>query len=157
MEARQDLQRRGALKMKRRTRLGLAAAMGLFATGQAAGKSAGDVFGLWQHPENGSRIEIYPCAGLVCARIVRASDGQGTDTKNPDPNLRGRPVVGLVIIAGASQTGTATWSGDLYNRIDGRTYAGRIKLKSTDRIDLTGCMAVVLCRTVSWRRVSGNH
>lgn len=114
--------------------------------------AAEDAFGVWQHPENGSLIETYPCGPGLCARIEKIADGQTTDHRNVDPEQRGRPILGLVIVSQATREGPDSWSGRIYNRIDGRTYEGRLTLKDRDRLELTGCTAVVICRTVSWRR-----
>ena len=80
-------------------------------------------------------------------------DGQKTDDKNPDPAKKGRPIVGLVIMQGAKKTGPATWSGQLYNRADGKTYSGTLTVKSKDTVDLAGCVAAVFCSTTTFTRV----
>lgn len=112
-----------------------------------------DAFGIWQHPENGSLIETYPCGGDMCAKIKKIADGQTTDRNNPDEALRGKPIIGLVIVSHATQAGPESWSGKIYNRIDGRTYEGQLTVKGRDRLELTGCTAVIVCRTVTWRRM----
>lgn len=132
--------------------LQLAAAIGLHAAA-AAGQAADDAFGTWKHPENDSQIEIYPCRGGLCARIVATSDAQKFDHKNPDPDLRRRPILGLVIVNGATQSGEAQWTGALYNRADGQFYDGHLRVVSRSRLELTGCTMVVLCRTVTWQRI----
>lgn len=111
------------------------------------------VFGVWQHPENGSRIRLAPCGAGLCGTVVHVADGQKTDDKNPNPALRTRPILGMPIIVEAKKTGAATWAGNLYNRIDGGTYAGRLQVKNRGELDMTGCTAIVICRTVTWRRV----
>ena len=58
-----------------------------------------------------------------------------------------------MIVSQATREGPESWSGQIYNRIDGRTYDGRLTLKDRNRLELTGCTAVIICRTVSWRRV----
>jgi uncharacterized protein (DUF2147 family) len=125
----------------------------VMATGQAVAQAADDAFGIWQHPENGSNIEIYRCGDGLCARILRTTDTQKTDDKNPDVSKRKVPVIGLVIISGAKKTAVDTWAGSLYNRADGGMYAGKITVKSKDAIELSGCTAVVICKSVIWRRV----
>lgn len=131
----------------------LAAAMLLGLTQAALAQSADDAFGVWRHPENGSHVEIYKCGDGLCAKIAKVTDGQKTDDKNPDAAKRARPIVGLVIMQSAKKSGDNAWSGSLYNRADGGTYAGKITVKSKDQIDLSGCTAVVLCKTVTWSRV----
>ena len=129
-----------------------------FATAMALGtlahaQTAEDAFGVWLNPENGSHTEFYKCGAGLCAKIVKATDGQKTDDKNPDAAKRSRPVVGLVIMQGAKKTGTASWAGALYNRADGGSYSGTITVKGKDALDLAGCTAVILCKTLTWTRV----
>ena len=128
----------------------LAAAL---ACGAASAQSAEDAFGVWLNPENGSNIEFYKCGGDgLCAKITKVTDGQKTDDKNPDPAKRNRPIVGLVIMENAKKSGVK-WSGTLYNRENGKSYSGTVTVKSKDAVDLAGCVAAVLCRTVTWTRI----
>jgi uncharacterized protein (DUF2147 family) len=125
----------------------------LMPTAASAGPAL-SVFGVWQHPENGSRIEVYPCqTGRLCVRIVAIGDGQQNDDKNPEPKLRSRPIIGLMIMSGAERTADGSWSGRLYNRNDGQFYDGIVAPAGTDKLKLTGCAVVVLCRTLIWHRV----
>jgi uncharacterized protein (DUF2147 family) len=119
----------------------------------AAAQKADDAVGVWLNPDNGSNVEFYKCGEGVCGKIVKITDGQKTDDKNPKPANRDRPIVGLVIMNGAKKTGDNKWSGKLYNRENGKTYAGTVTVKSKDELDLSGCVALVLCKTVTWTRV----
>lgn len=135
-------------------RLALVVALGLAAGSHcAAAQTAEEAFGVWRHPENGSHVEMSKCGDALCAKIVAVVDDQKTDDKNPDVALRNRPVVGLPIMVDAKKTGPASWSGNLYNRADGKTYAGTITVKSADALDLKGCVMSVLCKTLTWTRV----
>ncbi len=133
---------------------GIAAAslMGI-AAGAATAQSADDAFGTWRHPENGSNVDVYKCGDGLCAKISKVVDGQKTDDKNPDAAKRSRPIVGLVIMSGAKKAGDNAWKGSLYNRADGGTYSGTLTVKSKTAMDLSGCTAVVLCKTTTWTRV----
>jgi uncharacterized protein (DUF2147 family) len=119
----------------------------------SSAQTAEDAFGVWRHPENGSHVEMYKCSENLCAKIVKVVDTQKTDDKNPDASRRGRPVVGLVIMSGAKKTDANSWAGSIYNRVDGGTYSGTITVKSKDALDLAGCTAVILCKTLTWTRV----
>lgn len=119
----------------------------------AFAQSAQDAFGTWQHPENGSHVEMYKCGEGLCAKITKVTDGQKTDDKNPDASKRDRPIVGLVIMSGAKKKGDNGWTGTLYNRADGASYSGTITVKGKDALDLTGCTAMILCKTATWKRV----
>lgn len=124
------------------------------ACGPAAAQSADDAFGVWLNPENGSNIEFYKCGGDgLCAKLTKVTDGQTTDDKNPDPAKRNQPIIGLVIMENAKRSGANKWSGTLYNRENGKSYSGSITVKSKDAVDLSGCVAVVLCRAVTWTRI----
>jgi len=134
-----------------------AAAAGLvalsLASAPAAAQKAEDALGVWRNPENGSNVEFYKCGESVCGKIVKVVDGQKTDDKNPDAAKRNRPIVGLVIMQGAKKTGDNKWSGNLYNRENGSTYSGTVTVKSKNELDLSGCVAMVLCKTLTWTRV----
>jgi uncharacterized protein (DUF2147 family) len=126
----------------------------LMAFGAAAyGQTAADALGVWENPENKSHTEFCKCGAGVCGKIVKVVDGQKTDDNNPDPAKRSRPIVGLVIMQGAKQNGPASWSGALYNRADGKTYSGTLTVKSKNAVELSGCVAIIFCKTVTFTRV----
>ena len=124
------------------------------ASGTASAQAAEDAFGVWLNPENQSNVEFYRCGEGLCAKVTKVSDGQKTDDKNPDAAKRNRPIVGLVIMEGAKKSGESKWSGTLYNRADGKSYSGTITVKSKSSLDLSGCVALVVCRTTTWTRVN---
>jgi uncharacterized protein (DUF2147 family) len=119
----------------------------------AYAQTAEDAFGVWENPENKSHTEFYRCGEGVCGKIVKVVDGQKTDDKNPDPAKRSRPIVGLVIMQGAKKTGPNKWAGQLYNRAEGKSYSGTLTVKSKTALDLSGCVAVVFCKTTTLTRV----
>ena len=116
-------------------------------------QTADDAIGVWENPENKSHTEFYKCGDGVCGKIVKVVDGQKTDDKNPDPAKQKRPIVGLVIMQGAKKTGANKWSGTLYNRADGKEYSGTVTVKTKNTLDLSGCVAAVFCKTVTFTRV----
>jgi len=124
------------------------------ASGVALAQTAEDAFGVWLNPENQSNVEFYRCGEGLCAKITKVSDAQKTDDKNPDAAKRNRPIVGLVIMEGAKKSGANTWSGTLYNRADGKSYSGTVTVKAKNTLDLSGCVALVVCRTTTWTRVN---
>lgn len=136
-----------------RQRLAALVTAAVMLPGVSSAQTAEDAFGVWRHPENGSHVEMYKCGGGLCAKIVKVVDAQKTDDKNPDAARRGRPIVGLVIMSGAKKTAANSWAGSIYNRADGGTYSGTITVKSKDALDLAGCTAIILCKTLTWTRV----
>jgi uncharacterized protein (DUF2147 family) len=137
--------------MKTKLMAGIAA-FALIATPVLA-QTAEDAIGVWENPENKSHTEFYKCGDGVCGKIVKVVDGQKTDDKNPDPAKQKRPIVGLVIMQGAKKTSANKWSGTLYNRADGKEYSGTVTVKTKNTLDLSGCVAAVFCKTVTFTRV----
>ena len=117
-------------------------------------QAAEDAFGAWLNPDDKSNIELYKCGEGLCAKITKLVDEKATDEKNPDAAKRSRPIVGLVIMDGAKKSGANKWSGTLYNPTDGKSYSGTVTIKTKDAVDLSGCVAYVLCRTTTWTRVN---
>ena len=135
--------------------IGALAALGAFGAGSAFAQTADDAFGTWRHPENGSLIEIYKCGGGLCAKVTKVADPSRKDDKNPDPKLRSRPVVGVVIMNGAKKTGDKTWAGKLYNTQDGDTYNGTVTVVSKTTLKLEGCvLGGMICQGPTWTRVN---
>lgn len=137
-----------------KTLAAVAGLLGLLAPASvASAQTAEDAFGVWLNPENQSNVEFYKCGDGLCGKITKATDGPKTDEKNPDPTKRSRPIVGLVIMQSAKRSGSNAWAGTLYNRADGKSYSGTVTVKSKSQLDLSGCVALVLCRTTTWTRV----
>ncbi len=120
----------------------------------AMAQTAEDAFGTWRHPENGSLINVYSCGGGLCAKVVKVAEPGRKDEKNPDPKLRSRPVVGVVIMNGAKKTGANSWSGKLYNTQDGETYNGTVTVADKNTLKLQGCvLGGLICQGPTWTRV----
>jgi uncharacterized protein (DUF2147 family) len=124
------------------------------AGGPASAQVAEDAFGFWLNPDDKSHIEFFKCSENLCARITKLADAKATDQKNPDPAKRDRSIVGLVIMEGAKKSAANKWSGTLYNPTDGKSYSGTVTIKTKDSVDLSGCVAYVLCKTTSWTRIN---
>lgn len=75
------------------------------------------------------------------------------DRLNPDPSLRGRRIVGIRIF-GNGQPARDGWVGTLYNPLDGKTYTGKMRVKSPGELELSGCvLAGLLCQSQVWTRI----
>ena len=147
-----------------------AAAMGLLTAaffapcGQSQAASA-DPTGYWYKPdaERESKIQIFKCGKsktLLCAKIAwlkNPNDSQGRalhDIRNEDPSMHDRPIVGLMIFEGLTQSAPATWTGQIYNPEDGHTYSATLTLLSRKEILLRGCKAWLLCGEKQWLRTT---
>ncbi len=147
-----------------------AAAMGLLTAaflapcGQSQAASV-DPTGYWYKPdaERESKIQIFKCGKsktLLCAKIAwlkNPDDSQGRalhDIRNEDPSMRDRPIVGLMIFAGLTQSAPSTWTGQIYNPEDGHIYSATLTVLSRKEILLRGCKAWLLCGEKQWLRTT---
>jgi uncharacterized protein (DUF2147 family) len=92
--------------------------------------------GVWLHDSKRIRLEIKPCGGELCGKLVWfrwPNDAEGlplVDLKNPDPALRTRPLLGLTVLSGLRRAGDGTWKdGDIYNPDDGREYSVNLSVQ----------------------------
>jgi len=144
---------------------GLLVAVLLAAVG-AHGAGAGDIRGNWKTEKGESLVEIFACGEALCGKVVWLKDPLYTDNKdgpvgtpivdrkNPDPALRSRPIIGLRIMEGFTSQGDDEWAGGtIYDPKSGKTYRGRIRRASPDRLELRGYIGIPLFgRTSVWTR-----
>jgi len=129
---------------------------------------ADDITGVWEVQAGDGHIEIVRCGDTYCGSIVwlkepvyPLNDPGGmpgkplVDRENPRKELRGRPLVGLQMMAGYIFRGNNLWdAGNIYNTENGRTYRGRISLKSRDVLELRGYIGIpLLGGSTLWKRV----
>ena len=120
----------------------------------ASALSPQDVYGVWRHPDNGSLIQIYPCDGAICAKVVSVLDPNRKDTNNPDPALRDRPIVGIVLWRHAKETGRLQWSGSAYNPLDGAIHYGTLHLTGDATLVVASCnLNVMPCFERTWTKI----
>lgn len=130
---------------------GLAAA--LFCVPAAPVGAAPAITGRWLTEGGKALVEVAPCGASLCGRIakvlVRSTSGVAVDRNNPDPKLRGRPIVGLPILTGFTDGG-AVWKGRIYDPESGRSYRSELS-REGGTLKVKGCFGP-FCRTQSWRR-----
>lgn len=120
---------------------------------------ANDIVGLWSNEEKDGKIRIYQCGKEYCGAVVWTKRGAIADTKNPNPGLRNRQIIGLVIMHGFRYAGDGEWrAGAIYDPKSGKTYRGKMWLATPDRLDMRGYVVIPLFgRTTSWTRLSDVH
>jgi uncharacterized protein (DUF2147 family) len=129
---------------------------------------ADEIVGTWDTGAGTSFVRIVRCGDAYCGDIAwiqppacppEAERGAAVepqrDTRNPDPALRGRPLLGLRILKRFSyRSEDAAWTGgDIYDPEQGKTYSARMRLLDRDRLELRGYIGIPLFgRTVIWTR-----
>ncbi len=131
-------------------------------TAQPAQAPAADPIGEWMVAQQIARIKIADCDGRLWG-VVAWEAKPGTDAKNPDPNLRSRPTLGMPILLGMTpskssnwngqQNKTNKWEGQIYNSEDGHTYSASISLVDPRTLRVQGCFLGFLCGGENWTRV----
>jgi uncharacterized protein (DUF2147 family)/fucose 4-O-acetylase-like acetyltransferase len=124
---------------------------------------ASDPTGLWWAEGGFAQVAIRECGDALCGQVVwlrHPFDEHGCelrDAENPNPAMRGRPVVGMQILRDlrASPDDPGEWSGgEIYDPGSGRTYRVALELDGPDRLRVRGYLGVrVLGRTTTWVRV----
>ena len=132
-----------------------------------AGAADGDgVVGVWNSEHHDAKIEIFGCGSKYCGKIVwmdepryTAEDKEGRpgdlklDTKNPDPALRNKTILGLQILNNFTFEGANRWTGKVYDPESGNTYHATLSLGSADQLHLRGYILIpLLGRTSTWTR-----
>ncbi|HEY6861608.1 MAG TPA: DUF2147 domain-containing protein [Pseudolabrys sp.] len=100
-----------------------------------------------------ARIKIADCDGKLWG-VVAWEAQPGVDSKNPDPNLRTRPTLGMPILLGMTPSQTNRWDGQIYNSQDGHTYSASISLLDPNTLRVQGCFLGFLCGGENWTRVT---
>jgi len=130
------------------------------------------IVGVWAtDPEGGggpAHVEIYANGDQFDGKIIwleeplyTAEDAGETagvpkeDHNNPDPALRSRPIVGLIIMEGFIFDGKDTWQkGTIYGPDNGKTYKCKVRIGDNGELKVRGFIGFsMLGRTEVWTRV----
>ncbi|RXH23893.1 hypothetical protein XH99_31085 [Bradyrhizobium nanningense] len=124
----------------------------------ASAAHAQNADGTWLTQAGDARVKITKCGGGICGHIVwlrepmdTATGQPATDSKNPNPALAKRPMIGLPLFSGMQPSGPGKWSGQIYNADDGSPYASSITVTGADSLRVEGCVGA-LCGGESWTR-----
>lgn len=136
----------------------------------AGAASAADIAGAWLTEGGASKIKLEPCAAppgpsgaAMCGRLVWLREpndpktgGPVTDRMNPDPKLRGRALLGIVLITDVKPAEDAgEWTARAYNADDGKTYDVTLKLDDEGKLELEGCgLGGLVCQGETWTRAT---
>ena len=114
------------------------------------------ILGEWAPPDMNAVIMFKHCGDALCAELVdhEFKKVAETDVKNPDPNLRDRPLIGVRILEGLRMVAKAKWKdGTFYDPRTGKTYTPKIKVLDSNHVKITGCIGPGLCKGYVWTRV----
>jgi uncharacterized protein (DUF2147 family) len=116
---------------------------------------ADGIVGEWLSAKKDSRILIYRQGNIYVGKVSWGTGGSAKDTKNPDPKLRNRDIIGSEILNGFAYKGDNTWdNGTIYDPREGKVYSCKMTLKTPSQLSIRGYIGVSLFgRTEVWSRV----
>jgi uncharacterized protein (DUF2147 family) len=133
----------------------LAAGLALVA---APALAADPVEGEWLTQDATAKVRIGPCPGKadrmcgVISWLKNPADAKATDSKNPDPQLKTRTILGLPMIRDFKAAAPGRWTGGkIYDPGSGKTYDSKIGVNANGTLKVEGCILVV-CQAQTWRR-----
>jgi len=131
-------------------------ASSLFMLASVAG-TPGDISGLWLTDDGKGLVRMEPCGTHICGRIVKVLDTgpavPRTDSQNPDPRLRKRPLAGLVTLWDFSRSGSMWKGGRAYDPKSGKSYRSTLAKNPDGSLKVTGCV-LFICQSRRWTRPS---
>ncbi len=116
-----------------------------------------DIEGRWLSGDKTGWIEIRLVDGKpvgIAAGATDPADQGRVDKLNPDPALRGRPLLGITILQGFDYTAEHAWKGGtIYDPNSGNTYKSSITLLDRNTLKVRGYIGVSLFgRSDTWTR-----
>lgn len=118
-----------------------------------AAHAADPITGQWVTANGNAIVTIANCGKAACGKISKIihpdPKGDGTDRKNPDPALKSRKVLGLMIIPNFTDAGK-DWRGEIYSPEAGKSYHGYLSKQADGSLQVKGCIAAFLCQTQKW-------
>ncbi len=142
--------------------LAMCLAPAVAAPGNNPNAAPGDaILGTWFNEEKDAKIDVYKHNGKYYGKVIwlkNPLDANGkpkTDVENPDPKLKSRPRLGLVILTDlAHKAGAKYAQGKVYDPKSGKTYSAQAELAGNNKLKLRGFIGVSLIgRTSEWTRV----
>lgn len=126
--------------------------------GLAQNKDA--IIGKWINSTGEAHVDITKRGDKYFGKIVwlkAPKDEKGvvkTDVKNPDENLRAKPILGLEILKNFIFEDGKWTDGKIYDPKSGKTYSCNMTMKGNDILNMRGYIGVsLLGRSETWKRV----
>lgn len=117
--------------------------------------------GVWLTEKGDARIQVSQCGSALCGKVVwlreaidPATGRPQTDSKNPNPALASRPMIGVQLFIGMQPSGPGRWAGRIYNADDGGVYESKIAWMGPNRLRVEGCLGAI-CGGENWTKAGG--
>lgn len=115
----------------------------------------------WYNEEKTSKIDIYKATDgryygkIVWLKVAEENGKLRVDSKNPDNNLKNKPLLGLVILKGFKKSDDNHFEdGTIYDPKNGKTYSSKMTLEG-DKLFVRGYVGLsLLGRTTQWTKAN---
>lgn len=117
--------------------------------------TAAGLIGRWLTDNGNLEVEIAPCGAAFCGTVVkvlanRSMSGSG-EMVAADP----RPALGMTILKDLAPSGEGSFSGEIYNRENAKTYSCNVSIGGPDQLIVRPYVALPLFgKTLVWKRVA---
>lgn len=119
------------------------------------------VVGVWLTEDKDGKIEIYRSGNQFFGKLIWGKDSNDEkgqprlDSNNPDPQLRKRKLIGMVLMANFVHDQGNVWKeGTVYDSRSGKTYSCKMTLVNKNTLEVRGFIGVsLLGKTTTWTRV----
>ena len=114
--------------------------------------------GTWFNEEKDGRVQFYEQNGKLYGKIVwintpLENGKQKVDKNNPDPKLRTKPLVGLVVLKDFKKDGENWTDGTVYDSQNGKTYSSSIKWAGSKQLNIRGYIGLsIIGRTTKFTK-----
>jgi uncharacterized protein (DUF2147 family) len=128
------------------TRAGIIAAL-LIVAATGAAEARSPIEGRWAKGK--MQIDIKPCGASLCGTVVKASAKQQAKAERGS----GTELIGATLIKDVRPIGPNSYRARVFLAHRNAHASGKIRQVSPDRLQVSGCVLEVICRTSSWTRV----
>ncbi|MFZ6654183.1 DUF2147 domain-containing protein [Undibacterium sp. TJN19] len=124
-----------------------------------ASSKAGAVAGTWLTQSGSLEVQISHCGEALCGKVSKVNDAGNVSNMAAmgaaSTSMPATPVLGKTIMEGFTPGNADTWSGKIFNRADGQTYACQMRMLSQTELEVTAYKdKPENGRTQVWTRVS---
>ncbi len=132
----------------------------LFCVATTFAQNKDAVLGKWLNATGEGQIEIYKRGDKYFGKLAwikEPNDEKGKpkmDQKNPNANLRAKPIMGLEILKDFVFEDGKWTDGTVYDPKTGKTYSCNLSMKENGQLSIRGYIGVSLIgRSETWKRV----
>jgi len=122
-------------------------------------RSQNALTGDWLVEDKSIRVRVISCPPALWG-YVAAERTPGKDMNNPDPAMRGRPMLGVPLLINLHETEQGLWAGKIYDpkgtavTAGGKQYDVTARLTPKGQLEVRGCMGKIFCGGQDWTKVT---